>query len=141
MRTSPAWCLEAITGRVILQSAISKMFVDFVRPWHCTTSTVTKNREVVAMSEHTAGTSNSDSHKPRLTVRDLLKKYFQRRRRDRRSDDASGNPASTPESVRADKPDTGAEHQSHPQEVSGKPQRAIPSWCEPLDETPRSERK
>ena len=83
----------------------------------------------------------SHPHKPRLSVRDLLKKYFQRRRRDRRSDDASGNPASTPESVRADKPDTGAEHQSHSREVSGKPQRAIPSWCEPLDETPRSERK
>jgi hypothetical protein len=74
----------------------------------------------------------------------LLKKYFQRRRRDRRSDNVSGNPAPTPESVRADKPDTGADQsgdQSHPQEVSGKPQRAIPSWCEPLDETPRSERK
>ena len=83
----------------------------------------------------------SHPHKPRLSVRDLLKKYFQRRGRDRRSDDVSGNPASTPESVRADKPDTGAEHQSHPQEVSGKPQRAVPSWCEPLDETPRSERK
>ena len=83
----------------------------------------------------------SHPHKPRLSVRDLLKKYFQRRSRDRRSDNVSGNPAPTPESVRADKPDTGAEHQSHPQEVSGKPQRAIPSWCEPLDETPHSERK
>jgi len=83
----------------------------------------------------------SHPHKPRLSVRDLLKKYFQRRRRDRRSDNVSGNPAPTSESVPADKPDTGEEHQSHPQEVSGKPQRAIPSWCEPLDETPRSERK
>ena len=89
------------------------------------------------MSDHASG---SHPQKPRLSVRDLLKKYFQRRRRDHRSDDVSGNPASTPESVRADKPDPGAEHQSHPQ-VSGKPQRAIPSWCEPLDETPRSRRK
>ena len=89
------------------------------------------------MSDYPPG---SHPHKPRLSVRDFLKKYFQTRRRDRRSDDVSGNPAPTPESVCADKPDTG-EHQSHPQEVSGKPQRAIPSWCEPLDETPRSERK
>ena len=88
------------------------------------------------MSDHAPG---SHPHKPRLSVRDLLKKYFQTR--DRRSDDVSGDPASTPEAVRADKPDPGTEHQSHPQEVSGKPQRAIPSWCEPLDETPRSERK
>ena len=83
----------------------------------------------------------SHPHKPRLSVRDLLKKYFRTRRRDRRPDDVSDNQTSTPESVRADKPDTGAEHQSHPQEVSGKPHRAVPSWCEPLDETPRSERK
>jgi hypothetical protein len=81
----------------------------------------------------------SDLHKPRLSVRDLLKKYFQTR--DRRSDNVSGDPASTPEPVRADKPDHGAEHQSHPQEISGKPQQAIPSWCEPLDETPPSGRK
>jgi hypothetical protein len=136
--TSPAWCLEAITGRVILQSAISKMFVDFVRPWHCTTSTVTKNREVVAMSEQTAGTLNSDSPKSRLTVRDLLKKYFQPRRRTNDRSDSDNQAPVAPGNTR---PDTGVEQQSHPGEVSGKPQRAIPSWCDPIDEKPRSARE
>ena len=90
------------------------------------------------MSEHTAGTSNSDSHKPRLTVRDLLKKYFQPRRRTKDRPDFDNQAPVAPGDGR---PDTGVEQQSHPGEVSGKPQRAVPSWCEPLDETPRSERK
>ena len=91
------------------------------------------------MSDHAPG---SHPYKLRLSVRDLLKKYFQTgRRKDHRSDDVSGDPACNPESLRAVKPDPGAEHQSHPQEVSDKPQQAIPSWCEPLDETPRSGRK
>ena len=92
------------------------------------------------MSDYAAG---SHSHKSRLGFRDLLKKYFQKRRReDHRSDEVSDNQASAaPESVHADNPDSGAQQQSHPREASGKPQRAVPSWCEPIDERPRSGRK
>jgi len=90
------------------------------------------------MSEHTAGTSNSDSHKPRLTVRDLLKKYFQPRRRTKDRSDFDNQAPVTPGESR---PDTGVEQQSRRGEVSGKPQRAIPSWCEPIDEKPRSARE
>ena len=90
------------------------------------------------MSEHTAGTSNSDSHKPRLTVRDLLKKYFQPRRRTKDRPDFDNQAPVAPGDGR---PDAGVEQQSHPGEISGKPQRAVPSWCEPIDEKPRSARE
>ena len=90
------------------------------------------------MSDCTAGTSNSDSHKPRLTVRDLLKKYFQPRRRAKDRSDFDNQAPVAPGDGSAD---SGVEQQSHPGEVSGKPQRAIPSWCDPIDEKPRSARE
>jgi hypothetical protein len=87
------------------------------------------------MSDHTAG---SHPHKLRLSVLGWLKKYFQTRRlEDHRRDSA----CDAPESQHADNPVSGVEQHSHSREVSGKGPRAIPSWCEPIDETPHSARK
>jgi hypothetical protein len=81
----------------------------------------------------------SHSNKPRLSVLDLLKKYFQTRRR---SDYVSDEQASTaPDLPHDESPDSGVEQRSNPREASGKPQPTIPSWCEPIDEKPRTARK
>jgi hypothetical protein len=93
------------------------------------------------MSDYTAGTSNSDSNKPRLTVRDLLKKYFRTRRRANDHSDVDNQASNSPTAPGDSRPENGVEQQSHPGEVSGKPQRAVPSWCEPIDEKPRSARE
>jgi hypothetical protein len=93
------------------------------------------------MSDYTSGTSNSESHKARLTVRDLLKKYFQTRRHANERSDSDNQASNTPVAPGDGRTDSGVEQQSHPGEVSGKPQRAIPSWCDPIDEKPRSARE
>ena len=95
------------------------------------------------MLGYAAGTSKSQLHKARLRVRELLQKYFQtRKRKDNRSDYVSDDQASTaPVAPRDDKPDSDVEQHSPSQEPSSEPQRTIPSWCEPLDEKPRTGRK
>jgi len=142
---APDRCLEATADRMALQTAVSQLSRGFRSALILHDLHGYEPREVAAMLGYAAGTSKSQLHKARLRVRELLQKYFQtRRRKDDRSDHdhAPDDQSSTaPVSPRDDKPDSDADQSSQPREISGKPQRAIPRWCEPLDEKSPSSRK
>ena len=141
----PDRLLEATADGMILQTAVSKLSRGFRTALLLHDLHGYEHREVAAMLGYAAGTSKSQLHKARLRVRELLQKYFQtRKRKDNRSDYVSDDQASTaPVAPRDDKPDSDLEQRSPAGEPSSKPQRAIPSWCEPLDEKekPRTGRK
>jgi RNA polymerase sigma-70 factor (ECF subfamily) len=135
--------LAATADLMILQTAVSKLSRGFRTALLLHDLHGYEHWEVAAMPGYGAGTSKSQLHKARLRVRELLQKYFQpRKRKDNRSDDVSDDQASTaPVAPRDDKPDSDVEQHSPSGEPSSKPQRAVPSWCEPLDEKPRTSRK
>lgn len=135
--------LEATADRLALQTAVSKLSRGFRTALILHDLHGYEHREVAAMLGYAAGTSKSQLHKARLRVSELLRKCFPTRwRKDNRSGYASDDQNSTaPVPPREDKPDPNIDQQPHAREESGKPQRAIPTWCEPLEEKPRSSRK
>ena len=135
--------LEVTADCVVLETAVSKLSRGFRSALILHDLHGYEHREVAAMLGYAVGSSKSRLHKARLRVRELLQKYFPaRRRKENRSDHASDDQASTARiSPRDEKPDSDVDQPLHPRDISGKPQGATPSWCEPLDEKPRSSRK
>jgi RNA polymerase sigma-70 factor, ECF subfamily len=132
--------LEGTPDRMTLQRAVSKLSHGFRAALLLHDVHGYEHKEVAAIMGCAPGTSKSQLHKARVRVRELLNKYFRSHRRDdNHSDNPPGDEAFVPPSPRNDKSGSDAENHSKPASLPRKPQRAIPSWCEPIDEeAPRS---
>jgi len=132
--------LETTADRMILQRAVSKL------PRGSRTALVLhdlhgyEHKEVAAILGCAAGTSKSRLHKARRRVRELLRKYFRTsRKKESRSDKVTGDDAFTsPVTPQDDESGADPEQYPHSRDVSTKPQRTVPSWCEPIEEKPRT---
>jgi RNA polymerase sigma-70 factor, ECF subfamily len=132
--------LEGTPDRMTLLRAVSKLSRGFRAALLLHDVHGYEHKEVAAIMGYAPGTSKSQLHKARVRVRELLNKYFRSHRRDdNHSDNPPGDEASVPPSPRSEKSGSDAENRSRPDNLPRKPQRAIPSWCEPIDEeVPRS---
>lgn len=134
--------LEGVGDRMTLQRAISKLSRGFRKALLLHDLHGYEHREVAAILGCAPGTSKSQLHKARLRVRQLLKKWFRPSRQSgNRSDNVSGDDTFVSPAPRDDQFGSAAEQESMPNNLPRKRQRAIPSWCEPLDEKSPSSRK
>jgi RNA polymerase sigma-70 factor (ECF subfamily) len=132
--------LEGTPDRMTLQRAVSKLSRGFRAALLLHDVHGYEHKEVAAIMGCAPGTSKSQLHKARVRIREMLNKYFRSyRRNDNPSDNPTGDEAFVPPSPRNDKSGSDAESHSKPDNLPRKPRRAIPSWCEPIDEeAPRS---
>ena len=121
--------LEATADRMILRLAVSKLSQGFRKALLLHDVHGYEHKEVAAILGWAPGTSKSQLHKARVRVREALKKFFTRYRHN-----GSAGKALSPPAAQNDKPPSDDERKSKPDDHPDKRERAIPSWCEPLDE-------
>ena len=127
--------LEATADRMILRLAVSKLSQGFRKALLLHDVHGYEHKEVAAILGWAPGTSKSQLHKARVRVREALKKFFTRHRHnDNRADGGSADKALSPPAAQNDKPPSDDERKSKPDDHPDKRERAIPSWCEPLDD-------
>ena len=126
--------LEATADRMILRLAVSKLSQGFRRALLLHDVHGYEHKEVAAILGWAPGTSKSQLHKARVRVREALKKFFTRYRPNgNRTHGGSAGKALNPP-AQNDKSPADGDRGSKPDNGPRKRERAIPSWCEPLDD-------
>jgi hypothetical protein len=127
--------LEATADRMILRQAVSKLSEGFRKALVLHDVHGYEHKEVAAIWGWAPGTSKSQLHKARLRVREALKKFFKRYRQNgNRTHLGSGGKAASSPPAQNDKLPSNVDRESKPDNGPQKRERAIPSWCEPLDD-------
>jgi RNA polymerase sigma-70 factor (ECF subfamily) len=126
--------LEATADRMILRLAISKLSQGFRKALLLHDVHGYEHKEVAAILGWAPGTSKSQLHKARVRVREVLNKFFKRYRHNgNRSHVGSAGKDFSPPPAQNDNLPPDGERKSKPGKAPRKRERAIPSWCEPLD--------
>jgi RNA polymerase sigma-70 factor (ECF subfamily) len=126
--------LEATADRMILRRAVSKLSQGFRKALLLHDVQGYEHKEVAALLGWAPGTSKSQLHKARVRVREALKKFFTRYRPNgNRTHGGSAGKALNPP-AQNDKSPADGDRGSKPDNGPRKRERAIPSWCEPLDD-------
>ena len=134
--------LEATADRMILHHAVSKLSRGFRKALLLHDVHGYEHKEVAAILGCAPGTSKSQLHKARVRVREILNKFFKRYRYNgNRSHVGSAGKAASPPPAQNDKLPCDGERKSKPDNAPRKRGRAIPSWCEPLDDKAASPSK
>lgn len=128
--------LEATADRLILRLAVSKLSQGFRKALVLHDVHGYEHKEVAEILGWAPGTSKSQLHKARVRVREVLSKFFNRYRyKDKRSHVGSvGKALSSPPAQNDKLSSDGEREPKQPDSGPRKRERAIPSWCEPLDD-------
>jgi hypothetical protein len=120
---------------MLLRLAVSKLSRGFRKALLLHDVQGYEHKEVAAILGWAPGTSKSQLHKARLRVREALKKFFKRYRQNgNRTHLGSGGKAASSPPAQNDKLPSNVDRESKPDNGPQKRERAIPSWCEPLDD-------
>ena len=126
--------LEATADRMILRLAVSKLSRGLRKALLLQDVHSYEHKAVAAMG-WAPGTLKSQLPKARLRVREVLNKFFKRYRcNGNRSDMGSAGKAFGGPPAQNDKLPSTGEPKSKPDDAPRKRERAIPSWCKPLDD-------
>jgi RNA polymerase sigma factor (sigma-70 family) len=127
--------LEGTPDRMTLQRAVSKLSRGFRAALLLHDVHGYEHKQIAAIMGSAPGTSKSQLHKARLRVRQLLKKWFGNySQKENRSDRVGGEKTFASPVTRDDRFGSDGEQGSTPDNPPRKQQRAIPRWCEPIDE-------
>ena len=134
--------LEATADRMILRLAVSKLSQGFRRALLLHDVHGYEHKEVAAILGWAPGTSKSQLHKARVRVREVLSKFFNKYRNNgKRSQVGSAGKALSPPPAQNDTLPSDGEREPKPDSGPPRRERAIPSWCEPLDDQATSPSK
>ena len=134
--------LEATADRMILRQAVSKLSEGFRKALVLHDVHGYEHKEVAAILGWAPGTSKSQLHKARVRVREVLSKFFNKYRNNgNRSQLCSAGEALSPPPAQNDTLPSDGEREPKPDSSPRKRKRAIPSWCEPLDDQATSPSK
>ena len=127
--------LEATADRMILRLAVSKLSQGFRKALLLHDVHGYEHKEVAAILGWAPGTSKSQLHKARVRVREALKKFFTRYRHNgNRAHGGSAGKALSPPPAQDDKLPAEGHRESKLDNGPRKRERAIPSWCQLLDD-------